>query len=121
MSDAPSTQPTPDEPPQFDIEAARVRYRRLMRSWPMRMMYIILILVILFSWAFALAAAFAPDIQALPGHDVSVPVQKCFACHTEGASANNAPPMNHPSAPTCGFCHRQGLPPQESNVGGWAI
>jgi hypothetical protein len=120
MSNAPSTQPAPDEPPQFDIEAARARYRRLMRSWPMRMMYLLLILTILFSWAFALASAFASDVEHLPGHDITVPVRDCVWCHTEGAAVHSAPPMNHLSAPTCGFCHRQSLP-DETKVGGWAI
>jgi hypothetical protein len=109
MSGAPPTQPTPDEPPQFDIEAARTRYRTLMRSWPMRVLYLILILVILFSWAFALASVFASDVEHLPGHDVTVPVGDCIWCHTEGVRIHEAPPMNHPRMPTCGFCHRQGV------------
>ncbi len=120
MSEAPPGQPAPDEPPQFDIEAARARYRSLMRSWPMRLLYLILVLVILFSWAFALASAFASDVEHLPGHNITVPTENCIWCHTEGARVNEAPPMNHPATPTCGFCHRQGLP-EESSFDGWTL
>ncbi|HEY0607299.1 MAG TPA: hypothetical protein VGD58_30550 [Herpetosiphonaceae bacterium] len=120
--EAPQTpQPAPDEPPEFDIEAARARYRKLMRSWPMRLMYLLLALTILFAWAWGAAAAIGPDVETLPGHDVTVPTEQCIACHTTGASASNAPPMNHPEAPTCGFCHRQGLPETGALRGGWAL
>jgi mono/diheme cytochrome c family protein len=117
----PPPQPVPDEPPQFDIEAARARYRKMMRSWPMRTLYILLALVILFTWAWGIAAAIGPDVENLPGHDITVPTERCIACHSEAASANNAPPMNHPAAPTCGFCHRQGLPETSLGYGAWAI
>ncbi|HEX6293073.1 MAG TPA: hypothetical protein VFZ66_28075 [Herpetosiphonaceae bacterium] len=120
MSNQPS-HPAPDEPPQFDIEAARARYRKLMRSWPMRTMYLLLALVILFAWAWGIAAAIGPDVENLPGHDITVPTESCIACHTTAASAENAPPMNHPAAPTCGFCHLQGLPQTGQGYGGWAI
>jgi hypothetical protein len=123
MSTPPPTQPVdPDAPPPFDIEAARARYRKLMRSWPMRLIYLLLVVVILFAWFWAGAAAFASSVENLPGHDITVPTQNCIACHTEDAAANNAPPMNHPAAPSCGFCHRQGPPPQTSDASvdhGW--
>ena len=121
----PPTQPTdPNEPPPFDIEAARARYRRMMRSWPMRIIYLLLIVTIVFAWAWAGAAVFASSVENLPGHDITVPVADCVSCHTEGAEANNAPPMNHPTFPTCGFCHRQGPPPQTSQIPidhGWLV
>jgi hypothetical protein len=120
MSNLPSP-PAPDEPPQFDIEAARARYRKLMRSWPMRSMYLLLVLVILFAWGWGIAAAIGPDVETLPGHDITVPTQSCITCHTEAASANNAPPMTHPAAPTCGFCHQQGLPQSGKAPGGWVV
>lgn len=116
MSTLPPTEPTPDEPiesepPAWDREAARARYRKLMRSWPMRLSYLLLALTILFAWGWGIAAAVAPDVENLPGHDITVPTAQCIDCHTTAAAANNAPPMNHPSAPSCGFCHRQSLPP----------
>ena len=88
-------QPAPDEPPEFDIVAARARYRKLMRSWPMRLMYLLLALTILFAWAWGAAAAIAPDVETLPGHDITVQTQQCIACHTTGASASNAPGSPH--------------------------
>ncbi len=120
MTNIQPSQPTPDEPPQFDIEAARARYRRMMRSWPMRVTYMLLILVILFSWSFALASAFASDVEHLPNHDVTVPTPNCISCHTSAASTYNAPPMNHPATPTCGFCHRQAVP-QANADNGWIL
>lgn len=126
----PPTEPTngepidPDAPPPFDIEAARVRYRKMMRSWPMRLMYLVLILVILFAWGWAGAAAFAPSVERLPGHDITVPTRACISCHTDGAVANKAPPMNHPAAPSCGFCHRQSAPARTGSAPvdqGWLV
>jgi len=114
----------PDAPPPFDREAARARYKKFMRSWPMRTMYLVLVLTILFAWGWAGAAAFAPSVERLPDHDISVPTQACVSCHTDGAVANNAPPMNHPVAPSCGFCHRQSVPTLTGNVPkqhGWII
>lgn len=101
---------TPPEEPVWDREAARARYRRLMRSWPMRLTYVLVALVILFSWAWGIAAALGPDVEHLPGHDITVPPSACITCHTTDAATFNAPLMNHPAAPSCGFCHRQGLP-----------
>jgi hypothetical protein len=114
----------PDAPPPFDREAARARYKKFMRSWPMRLMYLVLVLTIAFAWGWAGAAAFAPSVETLPGHDITVPTQSCVSCHTDGAVANNAPPMNHLAAPSCGFCHRQGPPPQTGNADrehGWLV
>lgn len=118
MSDLNPTPPAPDQPPAWDREAARARYRKLMRSWPMRLMYLLLALVILFSWAWGVAAAIAPSVEGLPGHEVTVPTQSCVTCHTTAAAANNAPLMNHPVAPSCGFCHRQS--PPQTPQSGWA-
>ncbi len=102
------------EPKPFDREAARARYRKLMRSWPMRLMYLLLALTIVFAWAWGIAAAVAPDVETLAGHDLTVPTQQCISCHAPSAEARHStapiPPMNHPGAPSCGFCHRQGLP-----------
>jgi hypothetical protein len=126
MSITPPTDPAPDEPiepapPAFDREAARARYRKLMRSWPMRLTYLLLALTILFAWGWGIAAAVAPDVELLPGHDITVPTAQCIDCHTAGAVANGAPPMSHPSAPSCGFCHRQGPPPAAgAHRAGWA-
>ncbi len=114
----------PNAPPPFDREAARVRYKKFMRSWPMRTMYLVLVLTILFAWGWAGAAAFAPSVERLPGHDITVATQACVSCHTDSAVANNAPPMNHPVAPSCGFCHRQSVPlqtGQAKNEHDWII
>lgn len=81
-----------------------------MRSWPMRILYALLALVILFAWAWSIAAAFGADVERLPGHDLSVPVARCVACHTAPAATDGAPRLRHPITPSCGFCHRQGLP-----------
>ena len=105
-TDAPSEEPAPDAPPPFDVEAARARYRRTMRGRPMRIMSLLTIVIILMSWAFAAAAAYGPDVEHLPGHDLRVRRDDCIACHTGNVA--QTPPMNHPAAPTCGFCHVQG-------------
>jgi len=107
------------EQPAWDRQAARARYRRFMRSWPMRLSYAVLVLVLLFAWGWGIAAAFAPDVESLPGHDITVPTNTCVTCHTVGAQAAGAPVMNHPQAPSCGFCHRQSLPPGVGPAGGW--
>jgi hypothetical protein len=78
----------------------------------MRSLYVILALVILAAWGFGIAAAVAPDVERLPGHDLTVPPRQCLACHTQRASG--APPMPHVAFPSCGFCHRQG-PPAPTN------
>ncbi len=98
-----------DQPPAFDVEAARARYRRMMRGRPMRALGVFTILVILVSWAFGVAAAVAPDVEQLPGHDITVQRPACISCHVRQIEPGT-PPMNHPAAPTCGFCHMQGLP-----------
>ena len=121
MSSTPPTDPTPDDPdapPAWDREAARARYRKLMRSWPMRLTYVLLVLTILFAWGWGIAAAIGPDVETLPGHDITVPTARCIACHTDATTG--APPMNHPAAPTCGFCHRQGLPAARQPQHPWA-
>jgi hypothetical protein len=116
-----NTEPDESPPPEpvWDREAARARYRRLMRSWPMRVTYVLLVLVILFSWAWGIAAAFASSVETLPGHDVTVPTQACITCHTTDAARYAAPPMSHPAAPSCGFCHRQSLPESGASPGAW--
>ena len=96
------------EPPAFDKEAARRRYRATMRGPRMRLLYALLALVILASWGFGLAAVFAKDVERLPGHDLAVLPRQCLACHTQRLDA--APPMPHIAFPTCGFCHRQSPP-----------
>ena|GEM_PF-2043623 len=110
--------PEPDPRPAFDKEAARARYRRTMRSRPMKALGIFTILVILVSWAFGIAAAVAPDVERLPGHDITVGRDACISCHAQ--PIDNAPAMNHPSTPTCGFCHLQGLPPVDQTSSGAA-
>ena len=82
-----------------------------MRGRPMRALVVFTLAVILLSWAFGVAAAIAPDVERLPGHDIGVARERCIACHVR--QIEGAPPMNHPSAPSCGFCHRQGLPPSQ--------
>lgn len=123
MSTTPPTEPAPDEPseqpPAWDREAARARYRKLMRSWPMRLTYLLLVLTILFAWGWGIAAAVAPDVETLPGHDITVPTQQCIDCHT-GATTATIPSMTHPAAPSCGFCHRQGLPEARQPRHDWA-
>src|SRR5262245_12175998 len=97
-----------DNPPAFDKEAARRRYRATMRSPYMRWLYALLALVILASWGFGIAAAFATDVERLPGHDLSILPRQCIACHTQ--RLDGVPPMPHIAFPTCGFCHRQAPP-----------
>ncbi|MBM7843183.1 hypothetical protein [Herpetosiphon giganteus] len=111
MSDAPEMLPDeqPDAAPVFDKEAARARYRAMMRSWPMRLMFAMTGLVIVATWVFAFGAAYGPDVKELPGHDVTVAVAECKTCHNAGLPT--APSFNHSFAPTCGFCHVQGMPP----------
>ena len=104
----PSTPESPPAPPAFAKEAARQRYRAMMRSPLMRALYALLALVILAAWGLGIAAAFADDIERLPGHDLTVPPRACVACHT--GERSGAPPMPHIAFPSCGFCHRQGLP-----------
>ena len=96
------------EPPAFDKDAARRRYRATMRSPLMRVLYILLALVILLSWGLGVAAAIAKDVERLPGHDLTIPPHQCVACHTQ--RIDNAPAMPHMAFPSCGFCHRQGSP-----------
>lgn len=105
----PDTETPAEGPPPFDKAAARARYRALMRSAPMRLMFAVTALVILTTWALGIAAAYAPEVKALPGHDISVPVAACKDCHNQGLPT--APPFNHSYAPSCGFCHQQGPPP----------
>ena len=59
MSDAPEMLPDeqPDAAPVFDKAAARARYRAMMRSWPMRLMFAMTGVVIVATWVFAFAAA----------------------------------------------------------------
>src|SRR5689334_1803041 len=107
-------QPPQDEstgvpaPPAFDKEAARRRYRATMRSPVMRAMYVLLAIVILAAWGLGIAAAIAPDVEGLPGHDITVPPRQCLTCHTR--QLDGAPPMPHIAFPSCGFCHRQSAP-----------
>jgi hypothetical protein len=93
------------EPPAFDKEAARRRYRATMRGPYMRSMFVLLALVILAAWGLGIASAFAPDVERLPNHDLSVAPSRCVSCHTAPNTA--APAMPHVALPTCGFCHRQ--------------
>jgi hypothetical protein len=105
-----SDDPNPEAgPPAFDKAAARARYRKLMRSTTMRLKYAITVLVILTTWGLGIAAAYAPDVKQLAGHDLSVPVAACKSCHNAGLST--VPTFNHSYAPSCGFCHRQDAPP----------
>jgi hypothetical protein len=96
------------EPPAFDKEAARRRYRATMRSPQMRLLYALLALVILVSWGFGLAALFATDVERLPNHEFGVLPRQCLTCHTQ--RLDDAPAMPHIAFPTCGFCHRQSPP-----------
>lgn len=110
----------PDEPqaPAWDREAARARYRKMMRGPFMRGVGIITVVAILLSWAWGAAAAFAPNVEHLPNHDFGVPTQQCIVCHTRQLPNQQAevPRMPHPAAPSCGFCHRQSFPsPANSN------
>jgi hypothetical protein len=108
----------PPAQPSFDREAARARYRALMRGRFMRSMYLLLGAVLLISWGFGIAAALATDVERLPGHDLTVAPASCLACHAQPAGAGSganggavaarpAPVMPHIAFPTCGFCHRQ--------------
>ena len=99
---------SPPDPPAFDKEAARRRYRAMMRGRFMRSMYLLLALVILTAWGLGIAAAFAKDVERLPNHDITVPPSRCVACHTQ--RTDRAPAMPHMAFPSCGFCHRQGPP-----------
>ena len=105
----PDTEAPAEGPPPFDKAAARARYRALMRSAPMRFMFALTALVILTTWALGIAAAYAPEVKSLPGHDISVPVAACKDCHNNGLE--RVPRFNHSYAPSCGFCHQQGPPP----------
>jgi hypothetical protein len=96
------------EPPVFDKEAARRRYRATMRGPFMRSMYLLLALIILAAWGFGIAAAFAKDVERLPNHEITVPPSRCIVCHTQ--RTDNAPAIPHLTLPSCGFCHRQGPP-----------
>jgi hypothetical protein len=109
MSDEPHP-PEADspDPPAFDKQAARQRYRATMRSPQMRVLYTLLALVILISWGLGVAAVFAKDVEGLPGHDLGVLPRQCLACHTQ--RLDSAPPIPHIAFPTCGFCHRQSPP-----------
>ena len=100
--------PSAPEPPAFDKQAARERYRATMRGPYMRTMYVLLVLIILTAWGVGIGAAFARDVERLPNHDLTVPPSRCITCHTQPAS--NAPLMPHVAFPSCGFCHRQGPP-----------
>ena len=95
-------------PPAFDKEAARRRYRAMMRGPFMRSMYVLLALVILAAWGLGIGAALARDVEHRPNHDLSVPPSRCVACHTQPAT--RAPQMPHIAFPSCGFCHRQSPP-----------
>ena len=95
-------------PPAFDKEAARRRYRAMMRGPLIRSLYALLALVLLAAWGFGIAAAIARDVEQLPGHDLSVPPSRCVACHTQ--PVGRAPAMPHIVFPSCGFCHRQSPP-----------
>jgi hypothetical protein len=103
-------EPRPSEPeaPAFDKEAARQRYRATMRGPLMRLLFGLLALVILVSWGLGVAAAIAPDVERLPGHDLTVAPRQCVACHSQ--RLDGAPAMPHLAFPTCGFCHRQSPP-----------
>ncbi len=85
----------------------------------MKALGIFTILVILVSWAFGIAAAVAPDVERLSGHDITVGRDACISCHAQPIDA--APAMNHPPAPTCGFCHLQGLPAVDRTSSGAAV
>jgi hypothetical protein len=95
-------------PAPFDKEAARARYRKLMRGPFMRAVFALLLITILLSWGLGIAAVYAKSVEQLPGHDLTVAPKTCVACHRSGAA--NIPPLPHPAAPSCGFCHRQSLP-----------
>ncbi|HEX9369514.1 MAG TPA: hypothetical protein VF897_00850 [Roseiflexaceae bacterium] len=101
----------PAEPPAFDKEAARRRYRAQMRGPFMRSMYVLLALVVLAAWGLGIASVWAKDVERLPDHDLGVPPSRCVTCHAE--RRDDAPAMPHVAFPSCGFCHRQGLPPRK--------
>lgn len=95
--------------PPFDKEAARRRYRATMRSPIMRLLYALLGLIIIISWGVGIAAVLAADVEQLPNHSLLVPPRECVGCHTQ--RLGNAPAIPHVVFPSCGFCHRQGMPP----------
>jgi hypothetical protein len=102
----PNSPPDDANPPAFDKEAARRRYRATMRGPFMRSMIIMLAIIMLIAWGLGIASVFAKDVERLPGHDFAVPPSRCVACHTQ--QLEDAPPMPHIAFPSCGFCHRQG-------------
>src|SRR5262245_37831747 len=101
-----------DQAAPFDKEAARARYRKLMRGPFMRLMYLLLGATLLLAWGLGIAAAFSPGVEELPGHDVTVSPRACVACHSGQVQGvvPAPPPMPHPAPPSCGFCHRQSVP-----------
>lgn len=61
------------------------------------------LLFLLISWGVIAYSVFAPPISSVPDHPRAGSASQCLACHAGG---NNAPPLPHPTFPTCGFCHR---------------
>jgi hypothetical protein len=98
----------PPARPPFDKQAARQRYRATMRGPYMRSLYVLLAIVLLAAWGLGVASVLAPDVERLPGHDLTVPPRQCVVCHTQ--RVDDAPAIPHPAFPTCGFCHRQSPP-----------
>src|SRR5262249_34977936 len=95
-------------PPAFDKEAARRRYRAMMRGPLMRSLYALLAVVLLAAWGFGIAAAIARDVERLPGHDLTVPPSRCVACPT--GQTGGAPAMPPIARASCGICHRHSPP-----------